>query len=131
MKHLILKDDNAGKKWDLTDLVEQHHEVTIGRLGGKARIQVGDFDQLYEMTKTEEQRVLSAKSLSTLGTVSGEHGVIKKVGDFYRYKDLNSTNGTRFNGEKTPHKGEEFDLVNRTTFYLGIYGPLECTEVDV
>jgi pSer/pThr/pTyr-binding forkhead associated (FHA) protein len=30
--------------------------------------------------------------------VSAQHAVVLKVGDFYRLKDLNSTNGTQING---------------------------------
>jgi pSer/pThr/pTyr-binding forkhead associated (FHA) protein len=30
--------------------------------------------------------------------VSAQHAVVLKVGDFYRLKDLNSTNGTQLNG---------------------------------
>ena len=30
--------------------------------------------------------------------VSAQHAIVLKVGDFYRLKDLNSTNGTQING---------------------------------
>jgi len=30
--------------------------------------------------------------------VSAQHAIVLKVGDFYRLKDLNSTNGTQLNG---------------------------------
>jgi pSer/pThr/pTyr-binding forkhead associated (FHA) protein len=30
--------------------------------------------------------------------VSGQHAIVLKVGDFYRLKDLHSTNGTQVNG---------------------------------
>ncbi len=100
MKHAILRDVSTERNYNLTDLVEQYEEISIGRARN------GNLIELGEDTR-----------------ISRQHATITylDIGKFC-IRD-HSTNGTFINGEKI--LGEKGLLRDGDKIMFGPYGPME------
>lgn len=140
----ILKDIPSGKDYDLTSLVKEHEEITIGRAGAKkgCLIELGEGISTENLEgKTKAQQIGKLKSIQTIPTISGHHATIT-----YRYGSMDgawagkgfylhdhSTNGTRLgeNGEVYKWNEQGLKLIQVDEFYFGGYGPVKVETVEI
>ena len=125
LKRTILRDVPAGIVHDLTALMEQHEEVTVGRKEGNV-IQLGG-DSQESQRKTENTMIHRTSGIST---VSRQHATIrhewKEMGEGIYLKD-HSTNGVYIGKEN--YKGERIFLDDGDELYFGLYGPVEYRDI--
>lgn len=112
MKRTVLREIPTGQTHDLTALLEEGDEISVGRENGN-RIQLG---------KGLSDEIGKSKHLFT---ASRHHATITYNGRFY-IKD-HSKNGTKIHGEKI--FGERGSLNNEAEIFFGAYGPVIYEEV--
>ena len=86
------------KKKTLSQLIKQFPEVTIGRKGFGAILQLEDQHNYISRT----------------------HAIVSKVGQKYFIKDLDSTNGTTVNGKRIP-PNELIQITSKDIIFIGLH----------
>ena len=152
MKRAILRDKPAGRRYDITSLLEENGEVTIGRSDGNVMIKLGENNTKRLKRDTETGiRVLSdptifSKIFGILGrftrkkeenyirTVSKIHGVITYEydgwnGQGFYIKDFDaSKNGITKDGYH--FKSTTTQLKGKVELFFGLYGPVIFEEIE-
>jgi pSer/pThr/pTyr-binding forkhead associated (FHA) protein len=122
MKHVILRDEPAGKTHNLSDLVRQYKKISVGRSG------FGNVIELEVSVKTKEGK----ESKVSTPDLSRKHATViylsEPSGERFYLLD-HSTNGTRVNS-KYLRKGEQTLLNHGDKIWFGSYGPLGYEEVE-
>jgi len=98
MKRAYLENPRTLEHHDLTALVEEHREVTIGR-SEKNIIQLSNGVLPHREKRDTET---GSETQDPLATVSARHATFTCVQGLIYIKDLESTNGTFVNGFKIP-----------------------------